>query len=429
MERHSRSISPLDGRYRNLTSELLSYFSEDAHYRRCIEIELSYFEFVCSVIKGKNISISADHYLEEAVSSIAHYETIFKHDIKAVEYAVRDIIKSHDLGDLIEMVHYGLTSQDIVSLSVNSRLRDFIDRVVIPHVKTFISSIENIDAQGTYIYCRTHGQVGNITVFNCEMTKFGTRLRHLIDKLESMKWWCKFSGSNGNMSSMEIIHGDIMIREQVENWLKERYNFNLSDWSTQTDNWVSLCECFSILNDMSNILIDLCRDLWIYYMNGDISYKNLNKSQVGSSVMPSKINPIAIENCEGNMEMFGMWATFFINKFPKSRLQRDLTDSVVIRHIGIPLSNFTLGLKTLNKDILNIECNGIQGGLDYSVFGEVLQTLMRLKGIDESYMKIKDLFRTGKKMSKETFIKIVMNVMPDGSDDLFDYMSSVESNI
>lgn len=419
-------ISPLDTRYAKKLDMVTKWFTDSAHTRACFDIEVDYWFFIKLLLyPEKNLRESLPTITDVNYKSISAYEDVCKHDIKAVEYAVRDYVLEHRLGHP-ELVHYGLTSQDIVSFSWNYRMKQFLADDLIPMLRVLIIKIEDIDGETcTPMYCRTHGQKGNITTMSKEMEKYGTRILRELEKLENMRWYCKFSGSTGDFSTLEILHPDMMMRERLEEFIMQNYGIHINDCSTQTDNWYSLCEVFTFLNNISNILIDLCRDLWIYHMNGDINYTQIDKKQVGSSVMPQKINPIDIENAEGNLEMCNMWFQFLTGKLSKSRLQRDLSDSVVMRHVGIPISNFVLAVQNVISASENITVNNIKD-IDYAVFSELIQTKLRSMGEENAYEKVKDLFRTGRNVTRGEFERSLAVLFKDGiPKDITDYVRTV----
>ena len=426
-------ISPLDSRYAGKVEEVVKYFSEDAHRKACFNIELDYYHFIKAAMEhkaGKKPSNKIEVYpavTNDDYNAVGHYEAICKHDIKAVEYAVRDYVVNHNLGG-IQYIHYGLTSQDIVSFSVTSRVKKFVEETLMPMMQQLVGYVEYIDDfdTPTPIYCRTHGQRGNVTTFSKEMEKYSTRLLREMHKMEAIEWYCKFSGSTGDLTTMDILHPEMLLREQIEQWMDKNFDISISDCATQTDNWYSICEVFTIANNMCNIMLDLSRDLWMYHMNGDIGFKTLDKMQVGSSVMPQKVNPIDLENAEGNLEMCGMWFQFLPQKLSKSRLQRDLSDSVVIRHIGIPMANMVLAIKNLCAGVINIEVKGITN-MDYAVFGELVQTKLRSLGDEIAYETVKKYFRTGKAMSRPEFEAACANIF-DSNDysDIKEYITEFD---
>lgn len=424
------SVNPLDYRYQKECSDLVrDCFSEEAHIRECFNVEFNYWRFVTNLITGTPVDLpvfdlkNMSRYYEIA----KQYEKICKHDIKAIEWAVRDYVTDSTGSDkLTQFIHYGLTSQDIVSYSVNKRLKYSMDTYIIPEIELLVKKLQRNDFVDGYIYCRTHGQRGNITTFTTELNKYRYRINREIEKLKNIQWTCKFSGSTGDFTTFDILHPNLGIQLCIGDFLDQITGggMDYSAKSTQTDNWRSLCDCFNILREISNILIDLSRDLWLYHMNGDIKQKNINKLQAGSSVMPQKVNPITIENAEGNLEMCDMWFTFLTSKFAKSRLQRDLSDSVVIRNIGVPVCNFHLALWNICIELDNIEVVGITN-LDYSVFGELVQTKLRLLGETDAYERTKTIFRTGVSMNAPKFFTACGELF--GSHDWSDIHKYVES--
>jgi adenylosuccinate lyase len=424
-------VCPIDYRYKADCHDMVEgCFSEAAHIKTCFDAEVFYWQRIVRILKGDQIDNIPYNRYGHHLESVKHYETIHKHDIKAIEYAVRDFISEGQGNENdIEYVHYGLTSQDIVSLSTNDRLKKAINTWIMPAILRVIVQLTKMaENSEKYLYCRTHGQRGNVTTFRKEFGKYAYRLTLEHRRLKDIEWSCKFSGSTGDFTTFKILHPQIDIEKEVSDFLKDTYDLKRSLCTTQTDYWKSLCECFNILRDMSNMLVDLCRDMWMYHMNGDIRPVYINKMQAGSSVMPQKINPIGFENAEGNLEMCEMWSTFLTSKLKKSRLQRDLTDSVVIRNIGIPVCNMLIALKTIERELGNIAFVSIDN-LDYSVFGELIQTKLRSLGDKHAYETTKNKFRTGTTMNSTRFFKLCDELFGPGKyDDIKNYIYNIDND-
>lgn len=406
-----QNLSPTEGRYSIQCDELRDILSEEAHIRQCLDIELQYWRFITRTLLPLPINIAdpTDDDWEVMIAMTREYDIKYKHDIKAVEYAVRGYISSQ-LGPnaKVEYVHYGLTSQDIVSCSYTLRIRQSYTYCLLPAIQDIVHEIHKLNAKGEKeIYCITHGQKGNLTTTEKEFTKLLHRLDECQSRINMIRWKCKFSGSTGDLTTMYILHSEIDWHRAMNNFLSSTYAVDLSVYTTQTDYWDSVCQLFLVLRDVCNILTDFCRDLWLMYMNGDITLFKENADQVGSSVMPQKINPIDFENAEGNFEMCDMWFSFLTSKLAKSRLQRDLSDSVVMRHVPLPISNMLIGMKSLTKGIRKINTVGI-AEVDCRVFGELIQTSLRGKGDANAYEKIKTEFQRNEHMSSSELFDVIL---------------------
>jgi adenylosuccinate lyase len=403
------SISPTEGRYSDACENIRQHMSERSHYETCVYAELAWYKSMCANLGGKMIEFPSIPY-NDIIIGAELSEATTKHDIKSIEMAVRWFIEKSGLPHP-EYVHIGLTSQDIVSLSVNSRVKDCIVGELLPQLYRLATAIQNTRNGDAMIYARTHGQKGVVTTFGSEMSKYHYRLVLELKKLHetTSHWSCKFGGANGGFESLELLRPDIKWEDVAHKYLTH-FKLTASTLTTQTDNWRSLVDAFGIIRNISNILLDYCQDMWMYYMNGDIILSK-EAGQIGSSVMPQKINPIDFENAEGNLQMVNMWSEFLTSKFQVSRLQRDLSDSVVIRHIGIPLANLNLAIRSISSGIAKVVPIGIDGvHVDYKIFGELLQTYMRLSNMQDAYEIVREKMQHHRPMTLAGFCDVVNEV-------------------
>ncbi len=421
---NAHNISPLDNRYRDLILEMAELFSDFNMVRAKVMIEVEYFKHLCKHKIGKLKEVlvvdfdSFDNiyrnFTDDDYHTIQDKEKKTHHDIKAIEYFVRDKFKSLDFEDRwLEYIHFGLTSQDIVSLA-NAKILDTCMKIIGDKFISFMKELNEFSKihNKTIIIARTHGQPAIPTSIGREMTVFVYRLQQIMDKIGSTEIKCKFGGAIGNM----IAHYDSFPDENWDSIINKFVNdmgVQRSFVTTQTDNYDSFCTIFDHMRGICNIMIDLCRDMWMYISRDYFSMK-VSKEFVGSSTMPQKINPINFESAEGNFEIAAMWFDFLSNKLRISRLQRDLTDSTVIRNIGIPFGHFQLALANINKafNILQVNRSIIKEELENSYFtlAEAVQTRLRKEGYTSAYEEVKDHFRGINTMDRKQYHIIIAKI-------------------
>ena len=414
------NISPLDSRYANKISNFRENFSESALIKIRFEIEIEWILFLCNKLPktfkplSKNstekIINFKNKFDNKSVLKIKKIEATTNHDVKAVEYFIRDYFKKDKvLSSYIHLIHFGLTSEDINSLSYAVMLKKGIT-LYVNEISTLNKVLKSYSKKWANIafLARTHGQPASPSTLGKEFKVFSARLDREISILKAVKPLAKFSGATGNYHTFSIIDDKIKW-SQINNKFIRQFSVNQNKYTTQIEphDWIAET-CHSLIR-MNNIVTDLCQDLWIYISN-DIFALKLLKDEVGSSTMPHKVNPIDFENAEGNFGISSALLDFFANKLTKSRHQRDLSDSTVLRNIGLGFGYSALAIKsannglnkiTPNKMILKKELND-----NWEVLTEAVQTLMRYEGIPDAYEQLKNLSR-GSKFDQESYINFI----------------------
>ena len=407
------NISPIDGRYNNICKKLSKYFSEYGLIRYRVYVEIKYFIELSKTLpelnsKENNIEIKLlelfnNFNLEEA-NKIKKIEQNINHDVKAIEYYLKEKFTEIGLEKYKEFIHFGLTSQDINNTSIPISLNDSLKTIFFPIYNKLNDNIYNISKKWIKIpmLSKTHGQPASPTYLGKEFMVFYERLSNEINNLYSVKLYGKFGGAIGNFNSLYISYPNI-------DWIKFSNDFlnNLglkrNQYTKQIDHYDSLCNLFDNIRRINNILIDLNKDIWLYISNDYFKLK-INDNEIGSSTMPHKVNPINFENSEANLQLSNALLNFLSNKLPISRLQRDLTDSTITRNIGLTLSYSYLAYNSLMKglDKLEINIEKINQDLDnnWIIIGEAIQTILKKHNYPEPYELLKNLTRNNKKINK-----------------------------
>jgi adenylosuccinate lyase len=410
------AISPVDGRYRRQTEGLARYFSEFAliQYRVLIEVEyfISLAELPLAQMKGK---VSAAHkkalrevyvrFSEADAATIKETEKTTNHDVKAVEYFVKEKLKAIGLEELSEFVHFGLTSQDINNTSIPLLLKDANVQVIIPayeeiikQLKTFAKSWKNVS-----MLAKTHGQPASPTKLGKEMMVFAERLEKQLEQLKAIPYSAKFGGATGNFNAHHIAYPRTNWVDFANSFL-DSLGLSRSQYTTQIEHYDNLAAMFDAQKRLNTILVDLSRDMW-QYISMDYFKQQLKKGEIGSSAMPHKVNPIDFENAEGNLGIANAIFEHLSAKLPISRLQRDLTDSTVLRNIGVPAAHTVIACKSLMKGLGKVLLNedALKADLEdnWAVVAEAIQTVLRREGFDKPYEALKDLTRTNKKITQK----------------------------
>ncbi|MCM1138629.1 MAG: adenylosuccinate lyase [Duncaniella sp.] len=416
------AISPVDGRYRNKCEKLDEYFSEFALIRYRVKVEIEYFIALCELplpaLKGVDNAkfaqlreIYATFTVDDALR-IKEIESVTNHDVKAVEYFLKERFDILGLEAYKEYIHFGLTSQDINNTSVPMSIADAIKEVYRPRLMELIEHLES-RAQEWYdipMLAKTHGQPASPTRLGKEIKVFSYRLRQQLRMLDAVTISGKFGGATGNFNAHLCAYPEIDWREFGAKFLKEKLGIEREEFTTQISNYDNLAALFETLSRINNVILDLDRDMWMY-ISMEYFKQKIKAGEVGSSAMPHKVNPIDFENSEGNLgianAVFGHLAT----KLPVSRLQRDLTDSTVLRNIGVPLAHTLIAiastLKGLNKLLLNRAA--IDADLDntWSVVAEAIQTILRREGYPKPYETLKALTRTNTAVTAESIASFI----------------------
>jgi adenylosuccinate lyase len=410
------AISPVDGRYRTKVEELAVYFSEFALIRYRIKVEIEYFISLCSIplpqlasIDRSKFDILRDIYLKLRQEDAEEIKTIEKktnHDVKAVEYFIKQKFDTLGLGKFREFVHFGLTSQDINNTAIPASLRDAMHDVYYPLLEVVVAKIELLAGEWANIpmLAHTHGQPATPTRLGKEFMVFVERLKKQIEQLRVIPYSAKFGGATGNFNAHHVAFPDIDWANFADHFVNETLGLTRNRITTQIDHYDNLAAIFHNMERINTILIDMARDIWAY-ISMDYFKQKLVKGEAGSSTMPHKVNPIDFENAEGNLGVANALFAFMAAKLPVSRLQRDLTDSTVLRNIGIPLAHTVLALKSLLKGLNKLVVNpsGISSDLNnnWAVIAEAIQTILRREGYPDPYEALKELTRTNKNISPE----------------------------
>lgn len=425
------AISPIDGRYRNKTSKLADYFSEYALIRYRIRVEIEYFIALCELPLPQLASFDKslferirDIYRKFDVSNaqrVKDIESVTNHDVKAVEYYIKEEFdKIGNLDAYKEFVHFGLTSQDINNTSVPLSIQDALNEVYVPQIEELIAQLQQFvdEWKGVPMLAKTHGQPASPTRLGKEIMVFVYRLTEQLSILKSCKMTAKFGGATGNFNAHHVAYPTYDWRSFGNQFVKDKLGLEREQYTTQISNYDCLGAIFDAIRRINTIIIDLDRDFWMY-ISMEYFKQKIKQGEVGSSAMPHKVNPIDFENSEGNLGIANAILEFLAQKLPVSRLQRDLTDSTVLRNVGVPLGHGVIAmqstLKGLRKLILNEEKLAFDLENTWAVVAEAIQTILRREGYPHPYEALKALTRTNKKMTKETIHEFIdtLNVNDD----------------
>ncbi len=422
------SISPIDGRYFDKTKVLKKYFSEKALIFYRLKVEVEYFISLCKIgipqlkdFELKKFDELRNIYLkfsDEDAAKIKEIEKVTNHDVKAVEYYIKQKFDALNLTEYKEFVHFGLTSQDINNTAIPLSVKDFIDEVYIPKLNNVLDSI-NVkceELKDITIISRTHGQPASPTKLGKEFKVFWTRINNQLSTLKEIPNSAKFAGAVGNFNAHLVAYPNIDWKEFGQNFIENELNLNYSFPTTQIEHYDSFAALCDNCRRINNILLDMCIDIWTY-ISHDYFKQKIIKGEVGSSAMPHKVNPIDFENSEGNIGLANSIFDFLSNKLPKSRLQRDLSDSTVLRNIGVPfghsLISFESILKGLNKIYVNEDKINRDIEENWIVVSEAIQTILRREGYSNPYEIMKELTRNNQKIDKESLHKFIDDLKID----------------
>ena len=422
------SISPIDGRYFDKTKVLNKYFSEKALIFYRLKVEVEYFISLCKIgipqldnFESKKFDELRKIYLkfsDEDAAEIKEIERVTNHDVKAVEYYIKQKFDALNLAEYKEFVHFGLTSQDINNTAIPLSVKDFIEEVYIPKLNNVLDAI-NVkceELKDITIISRTHGQPASPTKLGKEFKVFWTRINNQLSTLKEIPNSAKFAGAVGNFNAHHVAYPNIDWKEFGQNFIENELNLNYSFPTTQIEHYDSFAALCDNCRRINNILLDMCIDIWTY-ISHDYFKQKIIKGEVGSSAMPHKVNPIDFENSEGNIGLANSIFDFLSNKLPKSRLQRDLSDSTVLRNIGVPfghsLISFESILKGLNKIYVNEDKINKDIEENWIVVSEAIQTILRREGYSNPYEIMKELTRNNQKIDKESLHKFIDDLKID----------------
>ncbi len=417
------AVSPIDGRYRGKTEKLAEYFSEYALIKYRIRVEIEYFITLCELplpqladFDHANFDALRDIYrkfTEEGAARVKEIEKVTNHDVKAVEYYIKEQIdKIGDFEKYKEFIHFGLTSQDINNTSVPLSIKEALNDVYVPQLRELVDQLQTYaeEWKDVPMLAKTHGQPASPTRLGKEIMVFVYRLNKQIEMLEACPMTAKFGGATGNFNAHHVAYPEYDWREFGNKFVREKLGLEREQYTTQISNYDCLGAVFDAMRRINTIIIDLDRDIWMY-ISMEYFKQKIKAGEVGSSAMPHKVNPIDFENSEGNMGMANAVLQFLAQKLPVSRLQRDLTDSTVLRNVGVPMGHGVIAiqstLKGLRKLILNEE--KINADLDntWAVVAEAIQTILRREAYPHPYEALKALTRTNKKMTEETIHEFI----------------------
>lgn len=429
------AISPIDGRYRNKTEKLADYFSEYALVKYRVRVEVEYFIALCELPlpQLKNIDKEVfpklqsivDNFSEEDASRVKETEKVTNHDVKAVEYFIKEKFDELGLEQYKEFIHFGLTSQDINNTSVPLSLKDALTDVYYPLLDELIVKLTS-QAEAwadVAMLAKTHGQPASPTRLGKEIMVFASRLQAQLQLLRSVPLSAKFGGATGNYNAHTVAYPEYDWKAFGNKFVSEKLGLVREEWTTQISNYDNLAAVFDALKRIDTIMIDLNRDFW-QYISMEYFKQKIKEGEIGSSAMPHKVNPIDFENAEGNLGIANAILEHLAGKLPVSRLQRDLTDSTVLRNIGIPMGHIVIAiqstLKGLDKLLLNKEalCRDLDNC--WAVVAEGIQTILRREGYPKPYEALKALTRTNNAITAESIAEFIdeLNVSDAVKDEL-----------
>lgn len=416
------AISPVDGRYRNASEPLDAYFSEYALIRYRVLVEIEYFIALCEIplpqlgdVKKEKFDALRDIYRDFSVDDALRVKEIEKttnHDVKAVEYLIKEKMDALGLGDHKEFVHFGLTSQDINNTATPYSLRDAARDVYYPLLEDLIAQLDALadDWKDVALLARTHGQPASPTKLGKEFRVYIERIKKQADLLRAIPAPAKFGGATGNFNAHMAAYPDIDWVAFANHFVNDVLRLDRSQTTTQIEHYDNLAAIFDAFKRINTVLIDMCRDIWTY-VSMDYFKQKIKAGEVGSSAMPHKVNPIDFENAEGNLGIANALFEHLSAKLPVSRLQRDLTDSTVLRNTGVPIAHTVIAFRSIMKGLgkLIINPDAIDRDLEknWAVVAEGIQTILRRENYPSPYEALKALTRTNKPITKETIREFI----------------------
>lgn len=412
------AVSPIDGRYRSKTEGLAPYFSEYALMKYRVQVEVEYFISLCELPLPQLVGFDASlfeqlraiykNFSMEDAQRVKDIESITNHDVKAIEYFIKE--KFDAMGGLDsykEFIHFGLTSQDINNTSFPLMLKEALENVYLPLLEELVAQLDEYATEWAEIpmLAKTHGQPASPTKLGKEVKVYVYRLQRQIELLKQVPMTAKFGGATGNLNAHNVAYPNFNWPQFAAKFVAEKLGLEREEYTTQISNYDNMSAMFDAMKRIHTIVLDLDRDFW-QYVSMEYFKQKIKKGEVGSSAMPHKVNPIDFENSEGNLGLANAMLEFLSGKLPVSRLQRDLTDSTVIRNIGVPMGHaviaFSSTLKGLRKLLLNGEC--IQADLEncWAVVAEAIQTILRREAYSHPYEALKALTRTNEAITADS---------------------------
>lgn len=416
------AISPIDGRYRGKVEILENYYSEYALIRYRVKVEIEYFIALCKLplpqLAGVDHALFGelrDIYTKFSVDDaqrVKDIESVTNHDVKAVEYFIKEQFDRLGLAQYKEFIHFGLTSQDINNTSVPMLIRDSLHEAYLPLLDEMVGLLNQYaeEWKGIPMLAKTHGQPASPTRLGKEIRVFAYRLEKQIELLKQVPVSGKFGGATGNFNAHRVAFPDRDWRAFAKKFLNESLGIEREEWTTQISNYDNLAALFDAMARINTIMIDLDRDMW-QYISMEYFKQKIKAGEVGSSAMPHKVNPIDFENSEGNLGLANAILKHLAGKLPVSRLQRDLTDSTVLRNVGVPLAHMMVALHSTLKGLHKLLLNeaAISRDLDnmWNVVAEAIQTILRREGYEKPYETLKALTRTNSKVDAESIVSFI----------------------
>ena len=416
------AISPIDGRYTSKTEKLQQYFSESALIKYRIQVEVEYFISLCELPLTQLRNFPTDKFQDlrnlyqnfsiNSAERIKDIESITNHDVKAVEYLIKEEFDKLELSKYKEFIHFGLTSQDINNTAVPLSIKDAFTDVFFPELTSVLDKLKQLstDWEEIPMLARTHGQAASPTKLGKEIFVFVERIENQINLMTNIPFSAKFGGATGNFNAHHVAYPNQDWKRFANNFLERNLGLTRQQTTTQIEHYDNLSALMDCIKRINNILIDLSRDIWTY-VSMDYFKQSIKKGEVGSSAMPHKVNPIDFENAEGNLGMGNAIYEFLSAKLPISRLQRDLTDSTVLRNIGVPFSHNLIAFSSLNKGLAKLVLNEekLLKDLDnnWAVCAEAIQTILRRESYPNPYETLKDLTRTNSLINKESLSEFI----------------------
>lgn len=416
------AISPIDGRYRDKTDELTNYFSEYALIKYRTRVEIEYFVALCELgiqpLDGISLSLAHDlrniinDFTESDAQRIKDIEKVTNHDVKAVEYFLKEKFDAMGLGEYKEFIHFGLTSQDVNNTATPMMLKEALDEVYLPQLEELIRLLDHFSEEWNAVpmLARTHGQPASPTRLGKEIKVFAYRLNNQVEVLRRIPAKAKFGGATGNFNAHHVAYPQVDWKGFGNKFLAEKLGLMREEYTTQISNYDALATALDALKRINTILIDFTRDMW-QYISMEYFKQKIKKGEVGSSAMPHKVNPIDFENAEGNLGVANALLEHLSAKLPISRLQRDLTDSTVTRNIGMPLAHGIIAVKSTTKGLSKLLLNerAIDDDLEnnWAVVAEGIQTILRREGYPQPYEALKDLTRKNEQITRESIANFI----------------------
>lgn len=416
------AISPIDGRYRNKVEALAPYFSEEALIKYRVKVEIEYFIALCEIplpqLADFNTNLFQDlrviyqNFTTENALAIKEIESVTNHDVKAVEYFIKEKFETLNLNKYKEFIHFGLTSQDINNTAIPLSIKEAITDVYLPEYFSVVEKLKvlSIEWKDISMLARTHGQPASPTRLGKEIDVFVVRLKAQFNVLKDIPNAAKFGGATGNFNAHHVAYPNIDWKAFGSRFVQEKLGLHHSFPTTQIEHYDHLAALFDCLKRINTIIIDLNRDIWTY-VSMEYFKQKIKEGEVGSSAMPHKVNPIDFENSEGNLGFANAIFEYLSAKLPVSRLQRDLTDSTVLRNVGVPFAHTLIGfkstLKGLNKLVLNKAKIAEDLEKNWAVVAEAIQTILRREGYPNPYEALKGLTRTNEAITQTSISNFI----------------------